>query len=501
METRAPVPALPPHVARAFNARVLDPASAPRTTRDSRSARDGESPALQPTAYVADSLLVRGLPGGRASEVLEAIAGVARERGVDVGGFAETDHRAAEVTQDRPATEEAWTSRLSLIPARPLEGAVDAWTLLQHLLESDANLAASVSLNHVMAMTGPGYGAAGGMWGYVGGMWGYVSGMWGYVGGMWGYVGRGLAEYGPGFGGRTPVAFCSPDPRTLVDVPGDAPVVAILDTGLGRHPWFTDDSGAPLPGVLINPVLPGGRAGRTFAAADDPERTGAVSDPLNGGLDAAAGHGTFVAGIVRQRCPQATIMAIPVLDASGHAEEHVVLTALGRLAEARRASEYRVDVVNLSMGYYPETPGLLGVQSPLAAALAGLTRLGVEVVAAAGNDATTAPFLPAALVDRVAGVHSVGALNPDGRSVALFSNGGAWVREHAVGAAVVSTVPLTLAGSARPGVVSADASQPVHPERSTIDPDSHGSGFALWSGTSFAAPHVAGDLAARLLRG
>lgn len=508
MENQAPVPALPPHVARAFNARVLDPASAPRNGRDDRAARNGEIPALQPTAYVADSLLVRGLPGGaRASAVLEAITGVAADLGIEVAGFSEADHQAAEVTQDRPAAEEAWTSRLSLVPARPLEGGVDAWTLLQHVLDAhpepgdELNVAESVSLNHVMAMTGPGYGAASGMWGYVGGMWGYVSGMWGYVSGMWGYVGRGLAEYGPGFGGRTPVAFCCPDPRTLVDVPDGAPVVAILDTGLGRHPWFTDDTGAPLPGVLINPTLPGGRAGLTFAASDDPERGGAVTDPLNGGLDPASGHGTFVAGIVRQRCPQATIMAIPVLDASGHAEEHVVLTALGRLAETRRASEHRVDVVNLSMGYYPETPGLLGAQSPLAASLTGLTKLGIEVVAAAGNDATTTPFLPAALVDQIAGLHSVGALNPDGRSVALFSNGGAWVREHAVGASVVSTVPTTLTGSARPNVVSTDASQRKHPERATIDPDDHGSGFALWSGTSFAAPHVAGDLAARRLRG
>lgn len=506
METHAPVPVLPPHVARAFRARVLDPAVAPRNTRDARAALDGEMPALQPTAYLTDSLLVRGLPGGRAGEARARIAEAARALDVEVGEFSPADHDAGEAAQDWEATDQTWTSRLSLAPGRPLDGGVDAWTLLQHVLEEDPALAESVSLNHVMAMTGAGYGAASGMWGYVSGMWGYVSGMWGYVSGMWGYVGGGLSEYGPGFGGRTPVAFCSPDPRTLVGVPDDAPVVAILDTGLGRHPWFIDASGTPLPGVLINPVLPGGRAGLTFAAADDPEGAGVVSDPLNGGLDAAAGHGTFVAGIVRQRCPQATIMAIPVLDASGHAEEHVVLTALGRLVEARRAAdrgkrEHRVDIVNLSMGYYHESPGLPGSGGPLEAALTALTALGVEVVSAAGNDATTAPFLPAALADRIQGLHSVGALNPDGRTVALFSNGGAWVREHAVGAAVVSTVPTTLAGSAGASVLSRDPSQPVHPERATIDPDTHVSGFALWSGTSFAAPHIAGDLATRLLRG
>ena len=35
--------------------------------------------------------------------------------------------------------------------------------------------------------------------------------------------------------------------------------------------------------------------------------------------------------------------------------------------------------------------------------------------------------------------------------------------------------------------------------RASIDLDNFGSGFALWSGTSFAAPVLAGDLAAALL--
>ena len=65
----------------------------------------------------------------------------------------------------------------------------------------------------------------------------------------------------------------------------------------------------------------------------------------------------------------------------------------------------------------------------------------------------------------------------------------------AAGASIVSTVPTTFDGGqqASSRVSSGDG------VRSTIDPDNFTSGFATWSGTSFAAPILAGDLAQHLL--
>ena len=85
---------------------------------------------------------------------------------------------------------------------------------------------------------------------------------------------------------------------------------------------------------------------------------------------------------------------------------------------------------------------------------------------------------------------AVGATNPDG-TVALVSNAGPWVRTWRPGAALGSTAPTSFDGGSAPSVELVVGGQ----VRATIDPDDFRSGFATWSGTSFAAPLLAGDVA------
>jgi subtilisin family serine protease len=165
----------------------------------------------------------------------------------------------------------------------------------------------------------------------------------------------------------------------------------------------------------------------------------------------------------------------------------------------------RIDVMNLSLGYYHETPDDELFDRTLSELLAIARRHGCAVVCSAGNDATDRPTFPAALwnwegsdfgveepVDGAPHV-AVGALNPND-TVALFSNIGAWVHTYAPGAAVLSTSP-PLKG----GVQAGTRSDRLGMRRETIDPDDFAGGFALWSGTSFAAPYVAGRLARALV--
>jgi len=278
----------------------------------------------------------------------------------------------------------------------------------------------------------------------------------------------------------------------------DGPVVATLDTGLGRHPWF--DAGAERQPDGPRPM------GVTFPAGHDPEDSGVTIDRINGRLDRLAGHGTFIAGVIRQHCPDARILSVPVMWGDGVADETDVVEALTglflRQLEAIRSGNRAdmVDVVTLSLGYRHETPGSFDDEPALLRILRGLAEVGVTVVAAAGNDASDVEFYPAAFApDLTSGAPlvSVGALNPDRRTVSVYSNTGQWVQSYAAATAVVSTMPTTFNASRRGELLSqANPSLlPSVPTRGAVDTDDYSGGFGLWSGTSFAAPGLAGDIA------
>ena len=61
-------------------------------------------------------------------------------------------------------------------------------------------------------------------------------------------------------------------------------------------------------------------------------------------LDVGAGHGTFVAGIIRQVDPQAKIVVYRALDTNGLASEEAIASAM------IRAAHDGVHVINLSLG-------------------------------------------------------------------------------------------------------------------------------------------------------
>jgi hypothetical protein len=311
-----------------------------------------------------------------------------------------------------------------------------------------------------------------------------------------------LSEYGlPGHGGRTPTGWAGRPPNRIADdlLKSRRPVVALLDTGCGSHPWLDD----VVTRYLGEDGLPLGEI-----HSDD------VANPMTGELDEDSGHGTFIAGLIRQTCPDADILAARIMGDDGVVTESDLIRALYLLL-IRQVGAFRdqrpdrlMDVLCLSLGYYHEQAGDQKLDPMLLAPIRALGRHGVTVVASAGNQATDRPVYPAAFAPHQGGpvpstdadmlpVISVGATNPDG-SIALFSNGGPWVLAYRLGAALVSTMPINLDGGLTASVITTG---PAGNVRATIDPDDFKGGFGTWSGTSFAAPVLAGEVLQNLIDG
>jgi Subtilase family len=336
---------------------------------------------------------------------------------------------------------------------------------------------------------------------------------------------------------RAPVALClrAPARRRLEECGPRRPVVAVLDTGVRAHPWLdvrpdpVNRYATRMPDgfVAVDWAMQGAIEAESVAAAaqgdqprvpiEDPWDTPVSADPLLGELNDATGHGTFIAGIVRQVAPDAQVLAIRIMHSDDIVYEGDLLCALAlladRVATAQAGGEAgmaaMVDVVSLSLGYFDESAADVAYSSGLWQIIELLLELGVAVSAAAGNYSTSRRFYPAAFCLQPSPgplpVISVGALNPNG-SKAIFSDAGRWVWAWAAGAAVVSTFPDDINGSRGPEIrvrPHPDNAMPpqvrLPDDREALDPDNYNGGFAVWSGTSFAAPLIAAQLAAQLL--
>jgi hypothetical protein len=466
--------------------RALDPATAMRLT-------DGRPPL--PALYLSDRLLVRNPPGAGRPRGLDELRTALGKLEPDL------DFRVTPRPDGSPRDldQPSWGTSITLTPTRSIDP-VDAWSVLQRLRQADEPIADQLSLEHVLRPADGYWGGVGGYWGGVGGYWGGVGGYWGGVGGYWGGVGgSALQEYSvPGRGGRMPVALALPDPRLRARPVDRNPVVVVPDTVIAAHPWFKDDSG------VVRMVLREGRLVPLLTKPVDPPITvPAPAEPV--GL--LQGHATFIAGLVRQGCPEATILSIPVMGDDGVVDESVMLDVLQALLDRHVHGQEHddpsevVDVLSLSLGYYAEDSTY--TSGPVADLLDRFAEHGILVVAGVGNDGIDAPFVPAALAaappqrvtrKSVPPLASVGATNPDGTTVALFSNNLTVVSAVRSGVSVVSTLPLTNGMGQPSSQVSTDGTV-----RCTVDPDDYTGGFGVWSGTSFATPVFAAELAATLI--
>jgi thermitase len=220
--------------------------------------------------------------------------------------------------------------------------------------------------------------------------------------------------------------------------------IAVVDTGV--------DTKIPTGAFAAHPDRPARLLWGLDLVNDD-------DDPSD---DHNPGHGTHVAGIVAAAmdnglgiaglCPGCSVLAIKVLGADGRGWNSDVAEGIAYAAYWGHQHNKRT-IINVSLGGGPSTV--------VHEAVAYAQGLGALVVAAAGNDGHMAPNYPAALD----GVLAVAATDP--------SDTPAWFSQYgdlaAPGTDILSTIPWRVGTVTEP--------------------------YTLMSGTSMAAPMVAGAAA------
>ncbi len=245
-------------------------------------------------------------------------------------------------------------------------------------------------------------------------------------------------------------AISLPAARKLAD--GADIIVAVIDTGVDLdHPEL---AGALAPGADFVDILEGQTEflGDFLGADDDPEDE--------------VGHGTHVAGIIAARgramppgvAPKVRVLPVRVLAAMRRGDQKVGAGLVENINSGIKwAIDHGADVINMSLGVRHEGGGL-----PHREMVDYAARRGVSIVAAAGNDGQEAFYYPGAFPS----VITVGSMAPNGK-VSDFSTYGPQISLIAPGEEIYST---------------------------HVD-----GGYAHASGTSHAAPFVAG--AAALIHG
>jgi Subtilase family len=237
--------------------------------------------------------------------------------------------------------------------------------------------------------------------------------------------------------------------------------ISVVDTGLlpGVDKWAPWLQGV-VPDSLADVEDPDTFSVDTHAAGPD------------GFADLYAGHGSFIAGVVRCMAPKAEVVVERLIGPSGYVSESSVIQQI------RQALSRSPGIISLSAGCYTrnDVPPI-GLQALWKNRLS--QQGGIVMVAAAGNNASSRPFWPAAF-DWCVGV---GSMSQDGQQRSWFSNFGPWLDVYAPGEDIVNAYPqLPYKTIAK------------RQERDTT------AGIVQWSGTSFATPIVVGLIAARMSR-
>jgi subtilisin family serine protease len=210
--------------------------------------------------------------------------------------------------------------------------------------------------------------------------------------------------------------------------------------------------------------------------------------------------------------PRCKLISLKVLNDAGEGYESQLLAALDYVARVNDDGRWpRIHGVNLSLGYSFEAEWFAAGQSPICVAVDRLVAVGVVVVAAAGNDGS-AKIVP----EMSRGEKRIGldqSITDPGNAERAITVGSTHpVSPHTFGVSFFSSRGPTADGRAKPDLVAPGerilscASRrtvedllAANPElKGSFDPGSGEAFYREESGTSMAAPHVSGAIAAFL---
>jgi pimeloyl-ACP methyl ester carboxylesterase len=265
-------------------------------------------------------------------------------------------------------------------------------------------------------------------------------------------------------------------------------VWAVLDSGLAaKHPHFT--------GIV--------------EGLYDCTRRGTLKE---GAADDENGHGTHVAGIIAGRhtarmkngsdaeilgvAPETRLRIYKVLDAEGFGNDAWIIKALDHIAETNeRAGALRIQGVNLSLGGPYDQSTFATGHTPLCNELRRLWRQGVLVVLAAGNEGFATILTEDGPFDANL---DLTICDPANLEDAITVGSTHRARPHTYGVSYFSSRGPTADGRQKPDLVApGERILSCRHDFVATGTSEHDLDVRL-SGTSMAAPHVSGLLAAFL---
>ena len=290
-------------------------------------------------------------------------------------------------------------------------------------------------------------------------------------------IGRLDTALGPGVARPEHKVYVCPNPCPATE-PGEVPSgttepVPPPDPAL-RVPWPGNNGSGVNVSVIDTGLIPNAAAGHPWLAgvqgmAEEPYTTDSAGDSV---IVPYAGHGTFVAGVLRCMAPKASVYVERAFDIAGADYETRLLGSL----EDALARDPDILVFTFTSTTHRDQ-SLHTFDELYERRIRGIK--GLVVLAPAGNDGSPRLHWPAAHP----GVIAVGALAANWRDRARFSNYGRWVDVYAPGEDLVNAFP---------------EGTYVCTEPPDVGQRRHFHGMALWSGTSFSTPVVAGLIAARM---